>query len=42
MEIILRDCIHYLDWDEKRIALEQKIMTELIQDATVYYDKEFE
>ena len=42
MEIILRDCIHYLDWDEKRIALEQKIMAELIQDATVYYDKEFE
>ena len=42
MEIILQDCIHYLDWDEKRIALEQKTMTELIQDATVYYDKEFE
>ena len=41
MKIILQDCIHYLDWDEKRVALEQKIMAELIQDATVYYDKEF-
>ena len=42
MEIILQDCILYLDWNEKRVALEQKTMTELIQDATVYYDKEFE
>jgi glycerol kinase len=42
MEIILHDCIQYLNWDEKRVALEQKTMTELIQDATVYYDKEFE
>ena len=42
MEIILHDCIQYLDWDEKRVALEQKTITELIQDATVYYDKEFE
>jgi glycerol-3-phosphate dehydrogenase len=42
MEIILQDFILYLDWNEKRVALEKKIMTELIQDATVYYDKEFE
>jgi len=41
-EIILQDCIGYLGWDKNRVALERKIMNELLQDATQYYDKEFE
>ena len=41
-DVILQDFIEYLKWDKKRIELEIKIMKELIQDATQYYDKEFE
>lgn len=42
LDIVLKDCINYLDWDSKRIKLEQNIIQELLEDATVYYDKEFE
>ena len=42
MNIILEDFINYLDWDEKRITHEKEIMQKLIDDATKYYDKEFE
>ena len=41
-ELILKDCIEYLGWDNNRVILERKIMNELLQDATQYYDKEFE
>ena len=41
-ELILKDCIEYLGWDNNRVILERKIMNELLRDATQYYDKEFE
>lgn len=42
MDVILKDCIQYFKWNESRVLLEQKTMNDLIQDATHYYDKEFE
>lgn len=42
MAIILEDFINYLDWDDKRVQQEKATMQQLIDDATTYYDKEFE
>ncbi|MDO6761129.1 glycerol-3-phosphate dehydrogenase/oxidase [Tamlana sp. 2_MG-2023] len=41
-DIILTDCIMYLNWDNQRVMLENEKLEKLIQDATTYYDKEFE
>ncbi|WP_246147048.1 glycerol-3-phosphate dehydrogenase/oxidase [Seonamhaeicola marinus] len=39
--IVLEDCIKYLTWNEERIRSEKEQLNILIQDATTYYDKEF-
>lgn len=39
--IVLDDCIKYLNWNDERIASEKKQLNILITDATTYYDKEF-
>ena len=41
LHVVLKDCIDYLEWDEKRIVLEKETMQLLLDDATVYYDEEF-
>ena len=40
--IILKDCVAYLEWDEKRIAQEKETIQLLLEDATTYYDVEFD
>ncbi len=40
--IVLEDCINYLNWNEERVASEKEQLNMLIQDATTYYDVEFE
>mgnify|MGYP003315143487 CR=1 FL=1 len=42
MEVILQDFSSYFEWSKTRIEKEQKIMDDLIQDATHYYDQEFQ
>ena len=42
MRIISQDCKNYLNWSDKRLALELENLEELIKDASTYYDKEFE
>jgi glycerol kinase len=42
MEVILKDCIDYFDWDEKRIQKEKDTMQLLIHDATTYHEEELE
>ncbi|WP_346881731.1 glycerol-3-phosphate dehydrogenase/oxidase [uncultured Algibacter sp.] len=41
-KIITEDCANYLDWNTERIASEKEALETLIQDATTYYDKEFD
>jgi len=41
LEAIIKDCINYLDWDEKRIRSERDTIDMLLSDATTYYEKEF-
>ena len=41
-KIISKDCANYLNWDTERLASEEKNLNILIQDATTYYDQEFE
>ena len=40
-DIVLKDFIKYLDWDDKRILLEKEKMELLLTDATTYYSEEF-
>lgn len=40
-ELILNDCVQYLEWNEERIAFETQKLEQLIKDATHFYDKEF-
>ncbi|MFL1012370.1 glycerol-3-phosphate dehydrogenase/oxidase [Flavisericum labens] len=40
--LILEDMAEYLNWDDKRILEEKQSLNTLIQDATTFYDKEFE
>ncbi|WP_299883426.1 glycerol kinase GlpK [uncultured Lacinutrix sp.] len=40
--IILKDCINYLDWDSIRVLKEKETMQQLLDDAMTYYDLEFE
>jgi len=42
MSIILTDFIEYLDWDDNRVKEEKQNMQQLINDATLFYDKEFD
>ncbi|GAB1856922.1 glycerol-3-phosphate dehydrogenase [Flavobacteriaceae bacterium MHTCC 0001] len=42
MDIILTDCINYLNWTTERANSEKDQLEELLQDASTYYDKEFE
>ncbi len=39
--VIIKDCIQYLNWDETRIKQEKKELNRLVKDATFFYDKEF-
>lgn len=41
LEIVLNDCIGYLNWNTKRINYEKEKLQTLLQDATTYYDEEF-
>jgi len=38
---VLQDCIAAFSWNSERIALENKNLDLLLQDATTYYDQEF-
>lgn len=42
LKIISKDCANYLNWDAERLASEEINLNILIQDASTYYDKEFE
>ena len=41
LDIILKDFIRSLDWDDARIAEEKNVLNKLLADATTYYDTEF-
>ena len=41
MKIISGDCVNYLNWDTKRMASEKGKVELLLEDATTYYEKEF-
>ena len=38
--LVLKDCINYLEWDEARVEQELNLLHVLLEDATHYYDKE--
>lgn len=40
--LVLHDFIDYLGWDSKRVQEEKDLLEQLIQDATTFYDSEFE
>ncbi len=42
MKIISDDCANYLNWDSKRIASEVENLELFLQDASAYYNEEFE
>ncbi|WP_298531903.1 glycerol-3-phosphate dehydrogenase/oxidase [uncultured Algibacter sp.] len=42
MQIISIDCANYLNWDTKRMDSEKEKMELLLEDASTYYEKEFE
>ena len=39
-ELVLKDCIEYLDWDNARVERELEYLNILLEDATTYYDTE--
>lgn len=41
LDCILEDCIIFLDWDEIRISKEKQLLSQLLADATTYYETEF-
>jgi len=41
-ELVLKDCINYLEWDNARVLKEVNGLDVLLTDATTYYDKEFD
>ena len=41
LDIILKDFIRSLDWDDARIAEEKNVLNQLLADATTYYGTEF-
>ena len=42
MDVVLKDCIDILGWDDKRVKQEKAILKTLLEDATTYYDVEFQ
>lgn len=42
LEMISNDCANYLNWSTKRITSEKEDLELLLQDATTYYNQEFE
>lgn len=40
-DIVLKDFVRYLEWDDKRVLLEKEKMELLLKDATTYYKEEF-
>ena len=42
LPLVLKECTKYLEWDAERIEKEKKELQLLIQDATTFYDKEFD
>ena len=41
IEVILKDCTNYLNWDMERTAFELAHIKVLLEDATTYYTQEF-
>lgn len=41
LDVVLKDCIQYFNWDPNRVESEVKKLERLITDATTYYDKPF-
>jgi glycerol kinase len=41
LDIILKDFVRSLDWDDNRIAEEKNLLNQLLADATTYYETEF-
>lgn len=42
LTIVQEDMVNYLGWNEDRLAREKQTLSLLIQDATTYYQKEFD
>jgi glycerol kinase len=40
-DLILKDCVDYLNWNEETTRVEKEKLEELIKDATTYYKEEF-
>ena len=40
-QLVIEDFVNYLDWDEARVAAENKKLDELLYDATHFYEREF-
>lgn len=40
--LVLQDCIQYLEWKEQRVKKEKADLEILLKDATTYYEKEFD
>jgi glycerol-3-phosphate dehydrogenase len=38
--VVIKDCVLYLNWDEIRIKKEKEVLKTLVKDATHFYDKE--
>lgn len=41
MDIVVKDFVNYLDWDDKRVILEKEKMQLLLNDAETYYAEDF-
>ena len=42
LPIVLKECAKYLEWDTERIEKEKNELQLLMQDATTFYEKEFD
>ena len=42
LPLVLKECTKHLEWDAERVEKEKKELELLIQDATTFYDKEFD
>lgn len=42
LDLVLKDFVNYLHWDQARVNSEKEQLEIMIRDATTYYDKEFE
>ncbi len=41
LEIVIKDCVKFLDWDHKRANKEKETLEMFLKDATTYYNEEF-